>query len=50
MAGAQPKTSCRILFKKLEILPVPCQYIFLLMKFITNKQEIFKTNSCIQQY
>jgi len=29
MAGAYPKTSCRSLFKKLEILSVPCQYILL---------------------
>jgi hypothetical protein len=25
MVGAQPRTSCRSLFKQLEILPVPCQ-------------------------
>jgi len=27
MAGAQPRTSCRSLFKQLEILPVSFQYI-----------------------
>jgi len=27
MAGAQPRTSWRSLFKRLEILPIPCQYI-----------------------
>jgi hypothetical protein len=42
MAGAQPKTSCTSIFKKLEIIPVPCQCTFLLMKFITNKQDIKK--------
>ena len=26
MAGAQPRASCRSLFKQLEILPVPYQY------------------------
>jgi hypothetical protein len=26
MAGAQPRTSCRSLFKQLEVLPVPYQY------------------------
>jgi hypothetical protein len=26
--GAQPRTPYRSLFKKLEILPIPCQYIF----------------------
>jgi hypothetical protein len=27
LAGAQLRTSCRNLFKKLEILPIPCHYI-----------------------
>jgi hypothetical protein len=27
MVGAHPRTPCRSMFKKLEILPVPCQYI-----------------------
>ena len=45
MAGAQPRTSCRSLFKQLEILPVPCQYILSLMNFIINNQENFQTNS-----
>ena len=27
MAGAQPRNSCRCLFKQSDILPVPCQYI-----------------------
>ena len=47
MADAQPKTSCRSLFKQLEILPVPCQYILALMSLIINNQEIFQTNSSI---
>ena len=29
MAGAQPRTSCRSLYKQLEFLYVPCQYIFI---------------------
>jgi len=47
MAGAQLRTSCRSLFKQLEILPVPCQYILSLMNFIINNQENFQTNSSI---
>ena len=47
MAGAQPITSCRSLFKQVQILPVPCQYILLLMNFVINNQEIFQTNSSI---
>jgi hypothetical protein len=34
VVGAQPGTACRSLFKKLEILPIPCQYIFSLINFI----------------
>ena len=34
MAGAQPRTLCRSLFKQLEILPVSCQYMLSLMNFI----------------
>jgi hypothetical protein len=47
MAGAEPRTSCRSLFKKLEILPVPCQHTLSLMSFIINNQEISQTNSSI---
>jgi hypothetical protein len=39
------KTSCRSLFKQLEILPVPCQYILSLMNFIVNNEKKFQTNS-----
>ena len=45
MADAQPRTSCRSLFRQLEILPVSCQYILSLMSFISNNQEIFQTDS-----
>ena len=45
MAGAQPRTSCRSLFKQSEVLPLPCQYIFSLMNFIIDNQEIFQTNA-----
>jgi hypothetical protein len=48
MADAQPSTSCRSPFKQLEILPVPCQYIFSLMNFIINNQENLQTNLSIQ--
>jgi hypothetical protein len=38
VAGAQPRTSCRSIFKQFEILLVPCQYILSLMNF----RKIFK--------
>ena len=47
LAGAQHRTSCRRMFKQLEILSVPCQYIRSLMHFITNNKENFQTNSSI---
>jgi len=42
MTDAHPRTCCRSLFKQLEILPVPCQYILSLMNF-----WIFETDSSI---
>ena len=42
MVDAHPRTSCRRLFKKLEILTVPSQYIYSLMSFffIGNQEKI----------
>jgi hypothetical protein len=47
MVGAHSRTPCRSLFKKLEILPVPCQYIISLMNFFVSNQEHFQTNSSV---
>jgi IS1 family transposase len=47
MVGARPRTQCRSLFKKLEILPVRCQCMFSLMNFFVNNQENFQTNSSV---
>jgi hypothetical protein len=47
MTGAQPRTSCRSLFKQLESLAVPCQYILSLMNFIIHNQTNFQTNSSV---
>jgi hypothetical protein len=44
---AKPRNSCRILFKKLEILPLPCEYIFSLKNFIINNPDLFQTNLTI---
>jgi hypothetical protein len=41
------RNSCRNLFMRLEILPLPCEYIFTLMNFVVNNQEHFQTNSSI---
>jgi len=45
MVGAKPGTSCRRLFKEIEILLVPCQCIFSLMNFIVNNRKNFQTTS-----
>jgi hypothetical protein len=40
-------SSCRNLFMSLEILPLPCEHIFILMNFVVNNQDHFQTNSAI---
>jgi hypothetical protein len=47
MAGLENSSNinkCRRLFKKLEILTVPNQYIYSLMSFFIGNQEKFQTN------
>jgi hypothetical protein len=44
MAGVRSRCSHRGLFKKLDILPVPCQYIFSLMIFVVDNLGSFLTN------
>jgi len=48
MVGTHPRASCRRLFKKLEILTVPSQYIYSLMSFFIRNQEKFQTNSSVR--
>ena len=45
MAGTQPRTSCRSLFKQLEILPVLNRYILSLMNFIVNNPSVHTINA-----
>jgi hypothetical protein len=47
MAGVRSRCSCRGLFKRLDILPVPCQYIFLLMTFFADNLGSYQTNSIV---
>jgi hypothetical protein len=47
IGGVKSRSSCRNLFMRLEILPLPCKYIFILMNFVANNQEHFQTNSAI---
>ena len=45
MPGAEPRAPCRGLFRRLKILPVPCQYILPLMLFIIDNSSNFQTVS-----
>ena len=47
MVDALPRTSCRRLFKKSDILTVPSQYIYTLMSFFIGNQKTFQTNSSV---
>jgi IS1 family transposase len=47
IAGVKSRNSCRNLFTRLEILPLPCEYIFTLMNFLVNNKEHFQKNSAI---
>jgi hypothetical protein len=47
IAGVKPRTSCRNILMRSEILLLPCEYIFTLMNFVVNKQKLFQTNSAI---
>jgi hypothetical protein len=45
--GVGSRSSCRGLFKKLDILYVPCLYIHTLMMFAIKNHGNFQTNSSI---
>jgi hypothetical protein len=47
IAGVTAGNSCRSLFMRLEILPLPCEYLCTLLYFVVNNQELFQTNSAI---
>jgi hypothetical protein len=47
ISGVKFRNSYRYLFMRLEILPLPYEYIFTLMNLIVNNQELFQKNSAI---
>jgi hypothetical protein len=42
MAGVKPRNPCKNLFKRLEILTLPCEYIFSLTIFIAKTKKCFQ--------
>jgi hypothetical protein len=47
IVGAKPHTPWRDLFKKLQILSLPCEYMFSALNVVINNPEHFQTNSAI---
>jgi hypothetical protein len=47
VVGVKPQHPCRELFKKLQILLFPCEYIFSSLIFIIKNQEHFQANSAV---
>ena len=45
MVGCRSRVSCRNLFRRLEILPLASQYIYLLLMFVVNNINHFLFNS-----
>jgi len=43
------RDSCRQLFKQLQILPLPSQYIYSLLVFVNKNRELFLSNSEIHE-
>jgi hypothetical protein len=41
MSGVEPRDSCRALYKKLNILPLSCEYILSLMMSVIDNQTKF---------
>jgi hypothetical protein len=47
MLGLSCRSSCKFWFKKLDILTVPCLYIFSLAMFVINNTSYFQTNMAL---
>jgi len=50
MMGCKSNQSCRELFTKLRILPLPSQYILSLLMFLNKNKDQFTANSQIYHY
>jgi hypothetical protein len=47
MVGTRHRESCREYFRKLKLLPLQSQYIYLLLVSVINNRQYFKINSDI---
>jgi len=47
MSGVVPRSSCRNFLRKLNILPIACQYILSITLFIVDDQKDFLTNAYV---
>jgi hypothetical protein len=47
MDSVKPRYSFRSLFKRLDTLTLPCEYIFSLKNFIVNNQEYFQADTAL---
>ena len=47
MSGVGPRSLCTSLFRKLNILPIACQYILSLTLFTVDNQKDFLTNAYV---
>jgi hypothetical protein len=47
IAAVKSKNSCRNLFVRLEILPLPCEYIFTLMNSVVYVYALCQTLFCV---
>ena len=47
MSGVEPRSSCRSLYRKLNILPIACQYTLSLMLFIADNQKDSLTDAYV---
>lgn len=50
MAGVHKRTSCKNIFRNLEILTLPCEYILSLMMLYIKNQDKFSTNQDIHHF
>jgi hypothetical protein len=50
MVGIKPQNSCRDLFKRIQILPLPYDYIFSWLNFIISNQGHFQANSVVHSF